>query len=114
MCNDEEKHKTIGEGDLIAVGLQDEGGARHGKEGKCLGEMEGTYGDGVHVALRSASNLDDSDLEAARVGSIATSRSGSLRRDGGGHALGDDLGDAKGDESDNVDNLHLESLRESW
>lgn len=68
---------------------------------------EETYGDGVEVALLSGSDLHDSDLEVAREGGIATGGSSSLRSDGGGHALGDDLGDAKGDESDNVDSLHL-------
>lgn len=77
---------------------------------ECEGGEGKTYGDGVGVALLSASNLDDGDLEVARVGSIATSGSSSLGRDGRGHALGDDLGDAKGDESDNVDSLHLEMV----
>lgn len=46
------------------------------------GETGETYGDGVGVALGSASDLDDSDLEVARVRGIATSRGGGLRRDG--------------------------------
>lgn len=77
-----------------------------------LGEGRKTYGDGVDVALGSASNLNDGDLEVTRVRGIAASRSGGLRRDGRGDTLGEDVGDAHGEESESVDSLHLDGERE--
>ena len=82
-----------------------------GTGGGALGHA--TYGEGVSgVALGGGGNLHNGDLEAARVGSIATSGGGSLRGDGRGHAVGDDLGDADGDESENVGELHVGCFRD--